>query len=59
MLRVLKLSSQIASKAQHEYSGNKHGCEVLEMSLTTDINGTLAYDGELVLHINGEGWASQ
>ena len=49
MLRVLKLSGQIGSKVQHEFSGNKR--EALGMRLTTDINETLAYDGELVLHL--------
>lgn len=61
MLRDLKLSGQIASNAQHEYSGNKHCCVVLGVSFITDpcIGGTLAYDRASVLHIIGERWISQ
>ena len=49
MLRVLKLSGPTESKVDHEFSGNKR--EALGMRLTTDIEETLAYAGELVVHL--------
>lgn len=45
----MKLSGQIGSKVQNEFSRNKR--EALGMRLRTDINESLARDGELVLHL--------